>query len=473
MKQTIRKLLPIGILQRYHQSLAIISKVVYGMPSEKMIVVGVTGTNGKSTTVILIAKILEEAGHKVGATSTAIFKIGQKEWLNDKKMTMLGRFALQRLLRDMTTAGCQYAVIETSSEGIKQYRHLGVHYDIGVFTNLTPEHIESHGSFANYKEAKLKLFRKIAKDPPKKIMNWIPDQVRDDNGVKKVFVVNGDDEHTDDFLNYKVNEKIIFKIQDTRKQETRSNCFTSLANRGGQANKFQAIISNLQNLVAQNIQLNSNGVSFKVDGTDFNLKLFGQFNIYNALAAIAVAKSQGIDLEVCKLALEKVDSVPGRMEFIETQKDFKVLVDYAPEPESIAQLYQTIKGHNISPGKIIHVLGSCGGGRDKSRRPILGKLAAGNADIVIVTDEDPYDEDPMEIISQVAKGAQDAGKKPEENLFIILDRRKAIQKALSLAQAEDLVLLTGKGCEQAICVANGHKIPWDERKVAQEELDKL
>ena len=160
--------------------------------------------------------------------------------------------------------------------------------------------------------------------------------------------------------------------------------------------------------------------------------------------------------------------MPGRFEWIETNKNFKVMVDYAPEPESMKKLYETLKIFQFK--KIIHVLGSCGGGRDASRRPILGKLSAQNAEYVIVTNEDPYDDDPQKIIDDVAQGAIDNGKILNQNLFKILDRREAIKKALSLAQAGDLVLITGKACEQYICVAHGKKIPWDDRKVVRELL---
>src|SRR3989338_8208805 len=167
MFSQIKKLTPPKVLDKYHKSLALGSKFAYGNPSEKMIVIGVTGTNGKSTTVMMIAKILEEAGYKVGATSTAWFKIADREWLNDKKMTMLGRGELQKMLRAMVRAGCRYAVIETSSEGIKQHRHLGINYDVAVFTNLTPEHLEAHGSLDNYKKAKEQFFAKLKYDQPK------------------------------------------------------------------------------------------------------------------------------------------------------------------------------------------------------------------------------------------------------------------------------------------------------------------
>ena len=440
MKQQIKKLIPKALLGEYHKSLAIGSKVVYGNPSEKMIIIGVTGTNGKSTTVMMIAKVLEEAGYTVGATSTAMFKVADREWLNDKKMTMLGRNELQKLLSDMVRAGCRYAVVETSSEGIKQHRHLGINYDIAVFTNLTPEHIESHGSFENYQSAKEKLFAKLKTDKKKNI---------DSKKVDKISVLNCDDEYVKDFIKYWADSKYGFGIRGRSKDgELRSK------------------------VEADSIKLKENGVSFDVYDMTINLKLLGEFNVYNALAAITVAQSQGISIDICRSALEKIESIPGRMEFINEGQNFKVLVDYAPEPESMRQLYKNINGHQVvnKNNKIIHVLGSCGGGRDKDRRPILGRLAAANADYVIVTNEDPYDDDPNVIIKDVARGAKEGGKEINKNLFRILDRREAIEYAMSLAKDGDLVLLTGKGCEQGIIVKGGKKIPWDEREVAREAI---
>ena len=387
-----------------------------------------------------MAKILEEAGYKVGATSTALFKIADKEWLNDQKMTMLGRNELQKLLRKMVKAGCRYAVIETSSEGIKQHRHLGLNYDVAVFTNLTPEHLEAHGSFENYKKAKEQLFAKLKYDQHKTVAG---------KKINKVIVANTDDAHIGDFIKYAADAKYGFGIKDKNKD-----------------GELKAKIE------ADNIKLSVEGASFDVYETTFNLKLFGEFNVYNSLAAIAVAQSQGITIEICQSALEKIASLPGRMEFINEGQDFKVLVDYAPEPESLRQMYDNISRHNlVSPNhNIIHVLGSCGGGRDKSRQPVLGRLAAANADYVVVTNEDPYDDDPVKIIDAVAMGAEAGGKELNKNLFKILDRREAIKKAMDISQTDDLVILTGKGCEQAIVVGGGRKIPWDEREVAREIL---
>jgi len=436
IKNLIKKIIPEFLINQYHKVLALLAAFLYGYPSEKLIVIGVTGTNGKSTTVNLIAKILEQAGFKVGLTSTMNFKIAKREWLNDKKMTMLGRFQTQKLLRQMAKAGCKYAIIETSSQGILQYRHLGINYDIAVFTNLTPEHIEAHGGFDNYKKAKGELFKKLSKDKHKII---------DNKAVKKTSIINIDDKYADYFASFGTDQKFGFTTQNKNKIG------------------FDKIIN------ASKIRIKGFKTSFEINGTKFNLNLPGKFNVYNSLASICVALSQKIGLKTIKQGLEKIKGLPGRMEQIDKGQNFTIIVDYAPEPASIKQLYAFVK--KLDKNKIIHVLGSAGGGRDISRRPILGAIASQNADYVIITNEDPYDDDPIKIINDVAEGAEKKGKILNQNLFKILDRKKAIQKALNLASENDLVLITGKGCEQAIATKGGKKIPWDDRKIVKELLD--
>lgn len=427
----LKKLVPKPLLNFYHWFLARLANIVYGNPSSQMTVIGVTGTTGKSTTVNLIATVLEEAGYQVGLTSTFNYKIAGKEWINDIKMTMPGRFCLQKMLKQMLKNGCTHVIIETSSEGIAQYRHLGVDYDLAVLTNLSPEHIESHGSFVRYKEAKGKLFVSLMRNKEKN---------------KKISVVNLDDRHSEYFLNFWATEKWGY----TTNQELPIESLE------------------LKTVLAENISLESWGSRFVVNDKLINFNLVGLFNVYNALAAVCVGLGLGISLDKIKQGLEKVKKMEGRLEEIEAGQHFKVIVDYAHEPRSLASVYQTLKPTVL--GKMIAILGSCGGGRDKARRPILGKLAAQYADIVIITNEDPFDEDPQVIIDQVAEGATTAGKELEKNLFKILDRREAINKALSLAQPDDLVIITGKGAEQCLVVKNNKKIPWDDREVVREEL---
>jgi len=401
MRELIKKFIPHWILNLYHLILAFLGALVYSFPSKKLRVIGVTGTNGKSTVVEMTSKILEETGYKVASLSSIKFKIKEKEWPNELRMTMPGRFKLQRFLRQAVDSGCQYAVLEVTSEGIKQYRHKFIDFEVAVFTNLTPEHIEAHGSFEKYREAKGKLFQ----------------------ATKNIHIINIDDENAEYFLQFPVKRKYTYGLN-------------------------QGDVNN------QNLQL--------------ILRLIGDFNIYNALAAISVGLSQGISLETCKLVLEKIEGIPGRMEEVISQP-FKVFVDYAFTPNALEKVYQTLndlkpKTYNLKP-KMICVLGSCGGGRDKWKRPVLGELAAKYCDKIIVTNEDPYNENPMEIINQVADGTGEKAKK-------ILDRRKAIREALKMVKENDVIIITGKGCEHCI-IEKGKKIPWDDRQVVREEFKKL
>jgi len=447
----------------YHFLLSLIASVWYGWPSNELIVIGVTGTTGKTTSVYLISKILASAGYKTGFTSTAIFNDGQTEWLNNKKMTMAGRFFTQKMLKKMLKNNCQYAVIETTSQGVEQFRHKFINYDILIFTGLYPEHIEAHGGFENYKKAKGKLFQHL-KQCKTKYANDKKRVVKAENGfkkiganrVKKTIIANGDDKYADFFLSFWAESKYIC----TNKYGYPPAGGTNLANDKMHIVKYS------------DINPSQNGVSFKVDEAEIKLNLLGEYNAANAMTAVCLGLSQEINLEKIKVGLEKIKGIPGRMEIIKNvEPAFTVIVDYAYESEALKKIYGTIL--RLDHNKVIHVLGSAGGGRDAARRPKLGALAGEKADIVIAANEDPYDDDPKLIIDQVAIGAVNAGKVENENLFKIEDRREAIKKALSLAGEADIVLITGKGCEQAICVAGGVKIPWDDRRVVEEELKKL
>ena len=421
----LRKISPRFLKQSYHWLLARLAALVYFYPSNKLIVIGVTGTNGKSTTVNLIAQILENLGEKVALSSTVNFKLADIEWVNDKKMTMLGRFATQKFLSQAVKNKCTYIIIETSSQGIEQFRHLGINYDVLVFTNLAPEHIEAHGGFENYRAAKEKLFKHLSQSKHKIINN---------KKVEKIIISNSDDIETERLKKYQVDKFITYATEKSADYKI------------------------------ENLNLNNGLVGFALQNINFKTNFLGKFNAYNILAAITCVNSLGFSLD--KIKTENLKGVPGRQELIDSKKDFQIMVDYAPEPASLKQLYQALK--NLHYNKLIHVLGSCGGGRDKARQPILGQMAGELADIVIVTNEDPYDDDPQEIIDNVSSGAIQVGKEPNKSLYKILDRKQAIYKALSLAQTNDLVLITGKGAEQFICTKNGQQIPHDDRQVVKE-----
>ncbi len=447
MKTFIRKFLPESLINAYHYVLACFAALVYRFPSEKLVVIGVTGTNGKSTTVEFIGRILESAGHRVGWTGTASFKVADREWVNDQKMTMLGRFQTQKLLQQMVKAGCQYAIVETSSQGISQSRHIGINYDVAVFTNLTPEHIEAHGGFENYKKAKGKLFKHMGPD-----------------GIS---VVNLDDPHAEYFLSFPAKKKIGYGIVAERQKARPDTSF-----------------------VAQKISLTPSGSSFLINPQTtndqlpttnsqppippFHLSPIGRFNVYNALAAISTCHALGLSWEQIQAGVAQLKSVPGRLEAIQEGQPFSVIVDYAYEPAALSAVYETLDLIRAD-GRLIHVLGSAGGGRDTARRQVLGQMAAEHADVVIVTNEDPYDDDPAEIVREVADGARSGAplSTPSPELYEILDRQEAIEKAVGLAKTGDLVLITGKGCEPVMAVANGKKIAWDDREAVRRALTGL
>lgn len=468
MLSLIKKLIPKKIFKAlspaYHFLLSFAAALFYKFPSRKLVVIGVTGTAGKTSSSYLIAKMLTGAGYKTGLTSTAIISDGDREWLNDKKMTMPGRFFIQKLLAKMRDNGCSYAVVETTSEGIKQFRHRFINYDILLFTGLYPEHIESHGSFEKYKEAKGKLFAHLKKCKTK----YIDENHRvrrpeselkklDLKRVLKTIIVNADDENSPYFLNFWSEAKIACSFNESLDKE---NLLAELKSEH-QTKDFSFVFGN-------NINAGAQGTSFFINEEKISLKLLGDFNAKNALNAFAIGLSQGISSEKIKDGLESVHNLAGKLEMIDVGQDFKAIVDYSFEPKALEKLYQVLD--LIPHNRLIHLLGSAGGGRDKSRRPILGRLAAEKADFVVITNEDPYDEDPGVIINEVASGAEMLGKELNVNLFKILDRREAIKKALELAEKDDIVLFTGKGAEQSICLAEGQKIAWDEREVVKEEI---
>lgn len=393
----------------YHAGLAYIAAVIYGFPSRSMKVIGVTGTKGKSTTVYLITRILEANGHAVAAIGSLGYKIREKEWPNTLKMSMPGRFKLQKFLAEAKKAGCEYVVLEVTSEGIKQKRHLGIEFDCAVFTNLHREHIESHGSFENYMAAKQELFQ----------------------CTKKAHVINADDVYSSQFGEFPAQKKIFYG-------------FTA------------------GDIVASNVSVTADWSSFEVYKVPFNILLGGKFNVLNCLAALSVGAVYGIDLPSMKPALEAVEVVPGRMDFVQ-KEPFQVVVDYAHTPDSLEAVYKALKPQ---AGRLICVLGSAGGGRDVWKRPEFGKIADQYCDVIYLTNEDPYEENEEVILDQVEKGITHP-----EKIKRVLDRKQAITQAIKEAQPGDVVVITGKGSETSMALANGKKIPWSDRDIAHGALN--
>ncbi|MDP3052684.1 MAG: UDP-N-acetylmuramoyl-L-alanyl-D-glutamate--2,6-diaminopimelate ligase [bacterium] len=393
-------------LSWYHFFWSFLGALFFGFPSEKIFVLGVTGTKGKSTVLELINAILEAAGKKTALLSSVRIKINKQNQKNYLGNTMPGRAFIQSFLKQAVSAGCEYALVEVTSQGITQHRHRFIKWDAALFTNLAPEHIESHGSFEKYREAKISFFAYVKK---LKIS-------------QKLFFINKDDATADYFIK---------------------------ASEGGSG---QVILYSKNNLQPTTYNPQPN--------------LIGDFNLENIAAAIAFAKSQGIGEETIKKALENFHGVPGRMEIIQTEP-FIVVIDYAHTPDSLEKVYQTINSKFKSQNsKLICVLGSAGGGRDKWKRPKMGEIAAKYCDEIVLTNEDSYDESPLEIINQIEEGI--GINQHKSAVYKILDRREAIKKALVLAKKGDTVILTGKGCEPWLHLEKGKKIPWDERKIVEE-----
>ena len=452
LRQLIKRFLPRRVANFRHFFYAWWGAVKYRHPSREMLVIGVTGTSGKSSTIFFLRQLLEQAGYIVGSLSTIDFYIAGDNRLNDQKMTMLGKTQIQKYLREMADKGCQVAIVETTSEGRVQHRHRFIAYDIMVLTNLYPEHIESHGSFAKYKQAKLDIFRHASTYYlSRKVAERVgfPALAKDCcSELKKIALVNGDSEYAGEFLQTPMfDERYTFGQSETPPGAAVAGSF-----------------------VARSASSDRDGLHFVVEQYRLEPELYGEHNVMNILAAIGVARLLGADWPAIQKGVHALKNAPGRNELIAEAEElgFKVIVDYAFEPQAMAALYRVAE--LLQPARVIHVFGSTGGGRDVARRFTVGELAGKKADICIVTDEDPYDDDPQKIIADVASAVASAGKRDGVDLFRILDRRLAIQKAIALADRGDLVLVTGKGSEQAMCVGAGKKIPWDDRQAVREAI---
>lgn len=418
-----RKIIPKKIFKAaqplYHYLLAISGSFIYGFPAQKMKIILVTGTKGKSTTTEVINSILEEAGHRTVLLNTIRYKIANSSWRNFSKMSTRGRFFIQKCLREGLKQGCTHAVLEVSSESTLQFRHKFLFPDFLIFTNLHPEHIESHGSYENYVEAKLKIGREV-------VFSGKP---------SPTIIANTESKESQKFLSLGAKRNIPYSLND-----------------------------------AVGIKSDRTGSSFQMGKTVFHTNLPGTFNISNILGAIACAKLCDVDEQTIKKAVEKISTIRGRMEKIDLGQNFDAVVDYAHTKESLEEVYKAYAGF-----KRICILGNTGGGRDKWKRPEMGKVADKYCDHIILTNEDPYDEDPRKIVEEMCIGIKN---KPIE---IIMDRREAMACAFKKAQVMSseqkdkkvAVLITGKGTDPFIMGPNGTKQEWDDATVAREELKKI
>ncbi len=450
IKYILKRYIPKSILNLRHWVYAFFGALRYQFPSNELLVIGVTGTSGKSTTVYLLRNMLEALGYRVGSLSTIDFHIAGENKLNNQKMTMLGRMQTQKYLREMVTKGCEIAIVETTSEGAVQHRHKFINYDIMVLTNLYPEHIESHGSFEKYKEAKLSIFRHVAhygRNKKRAERIGFPGLARAESEyISKIALVNGDSVHAPDFLYKKFDDRYAF----------------------GKGERMVDQVSHY--FLLSDVRKEDRGIAFALDGHEFHVPLFGEHNAENCAIVFSILSILGSNWSEMIAAAHVCKNAPGRVEFIPLAEkyNFNVIVDYAFEPKAVEALYEVVRG--FSPKRIIHVFGSTGGGRDKSRRFSVGEFVGKNALICIVTNEDPYDDDPLEIMHDVVHAAEKKGKVSGKDLFIIEDREEAIHRAIMMAEAGDFVLVTGKGSEQGMCVAGGKIIPWDDRIIVRDAL---
>ena len=418
----LKALLPI-----YHSMLAHLANIYYGTPSNELFVIGVTGTAGKSTTVMMLSHILNSVGKKTGYVTTIGSSDGTDTFMNTQGLSMPGGPTLQKNLHDFFSKGCKYVVIEATSEGLAQNRHLGINFKAALFTNLSPAHLDSHGGFENYRTAKGKLFESL-----------------DGGGI---IGVNTDDPNYQYFLSFNAGKKFGTSTREDRLPQT-----------------------SVPVIRAINIAVGDK-INFKVENTYFELNLKGSFNISNALLAIGMAQYIGVPLEESSEALRTFGTVPGRMETIPNKKSLTIIVDYAPEPEPLEQSLRTAS--ILEHGKLIHVFGATGGHRDVAKRFEFGKISAKFADTIIITNDDVYDSSQEEIAENIKAGIEQVNLQERKVTDIIVeyDRRLAFKKALDIAESNDLILITGKGSEQFLVLPGDKRINWDDRKVIKELLE--
>ncbi|KMK75341.1 UDP-N-acetylmuramoyl-L-alanyl-D-glutamate--2,6-diaminopimelate ligase [Alkalihalobacillus pseudalcaliphilus] len=407
--------IPQIVVKNARQAMAFIANHLYEYPSSQLSLIGITGTNGKTTTAHMIDKILSDYGHKTGLMGNIGVKINKKVYpteLNTHEPP-----SLQKYLRKMTDEYLTHCVMEVSSQGLDMNRVLGCDFNIAILTNITHEHLDYHGTFEKYLEAKAQLFIKLG-------------QYQHPSN-KKIAILNADDPS----LHY-----------------IKTLCPVEVITYG---------INHPADVIATNIQLLPDGIQFNLStfngDSHITLGVVGQFNIYNALAAITAALVEGIPLSSIKESLATFQGVPGRMELIHEGQDFHVIVDYAHTPDALEKALQTLNDFAI--GRIITVFGSAGE-RDKEKRPFMGAIVDTYSDFSYITSDNPCHEEPLSIIEDIKKGYQ------SDQYKIILDREEAIQQAIANAQENDIIFLAGKGHE-TYQIINDKKVDYNERELAR------
>lgn len=396
------------------KALAVAASNYYGNPKEKLKLIGVTGTNGKTTSTFMIKSILEEAGFKVGVMGTISNYIGDKKIHTER--TTPESLEIHKLFKDMVECGVDYCVMEVSSHSLYLDRVYGIKFDEAIFTNLTQDHLDFHKSFENYYNSKLILFK---------------------NSINSV--INIDD---------KYGERV-------------------LKDAGGKT--FTYSIKNHSDLKAENVELHSRGVNFTVDfkgnKEKINIHIPGEYNVSNALGSILACINEKISLRIIKKGLEKLLGVPGRCELVtrEYNLEYDIIVDYAHTPDGLDNVLRTAR--DFTKGNLISVYG-CGGDRDKTKRPIMGKIGTELSDFAIITSDNPRTEDPFGIIDDIVEGIN------KDNYTIVENRREAIKKAMTMAKKHDVIVIAGKGHED-YQILKDKTIHFDEREVIKEIIEEL
>src|SRR6266540_3898324 len=443
--------LPYVRISNARTALAPIAAAFYGHPGRQMRVVGITGTDGKTTTTFLTSAVLEAGGHTTGMIGTVDFKLAARQWANDTRQSTPEAPEVQAMLREMADAGCDYAVLESTSHALSaRWNRLGgAQFDVAVLTNVTHEHLDFHGSVEQYRRDKVRLFEMLGERPLSVVSSQLQGatdnrQQTTDNDLKwrKVAIVNTDDPHHQLFLDAAP----------------------------ARAERLTYGVHHPADMRAHDVAASQHGLRFRVEtpwgSAQLNLRLTGDFNVSNALAALTVGLAEGVPLDAAVLALEAIPGVRGRMERIEQGQPFTVLVDYAHTPGAFEKLMSIARP--LTSGQLIAVFGSAGE-RDREKRAIQGAVAARFCDLLILTDEDPRLEDRDAIIAEIAQGAQQAGKREGSGYMRIPDRPAAIRAAFAHARPGDIVLLLGKGHESCI-IYGDTKTPWDEAGAARAAL---